>query len=86
MRNALFYDSKKYDDIILPWCTYTEPEIAHVGKYPYDLEKDGIKFDTYYKFFDKLDRALCEGTTGIMKIHVKEVKYHLFVNIVLGYR
>ena len=61
IRNALFYDTKDKNDIILPWCTYTEPEIAHVGKYGRELEEEGVKYDTYYKFFDKLDRALCEG-------------------------
>jgi pyruvate/2-oxoglutarate dehydrogenase complex dihydrolipoamide dehydrogenase (E3) component len=34
VRNALFEENKDRRDIIIPWCTYTEPEIAHVGKYP----------------------------------------------------
>jgi pyruvate/2-oxoglutarate dehydrogenase complex dihydrolipoamide dehydrogenase (E3) component len=55
--------------VYLPWCTYTEPEIAHVGKYPTQLDEEGTKYDTYFKFMDKLDRALCEGKYGIMKIH-----------------
>ncbi len=71
VRNALFFDEKDKTKILLPWCTYTEPEIAHVGKYPRELEADGVKFDTYFKFMDKLDRALCEGKYGIMKIHTK---------------
>jgi pyruvate/2-oxoglutarate dehydrogenase complex dihydrolipoamide dehydrogenase (E3) component len=69
VRNALFYAENDRSKVHLPWCTYTEPEIAHVGKYPRELESEGTKFDTYFKFMDKLDRALCEGKYGIMKIH-----------------
>jgi pyruvate/2-oxoglutarate dehydrogenase complex dihydrolipoamide dehydrogenase (E3) component len=69
VRNALFEERHDRTKVILPWCTYTEPEIAHVGKYPRELDAEGIKFDTYFKFMDKLDRALCEGKYGIMKIH-----------------
>lgn len=71
VRNALFYGQNDKSKIILPWCTYTHPEIAHVGKYPRELNEEGIAFDTYHKFMDKLDRALCEGTYGIMKIHTR---------------
>lgn len=42
-----------------------------MGRFPYELANMGINYDTYFKFFDRLDRALCEGTTGIMKIHTK---------------
>lgn len=36
------------------------------------MKEEGVEFDTYFKFFDKLDRATCEGKTGIMKIHCKK--------------
>ena len=72
VRNALFFAENDRTKILLPWCTYTEPEIAHVGKYPRELEAEGVKFDTYFKFMDKLDRAICEGKYGIMKIHTKQ--------------
>lgn len=69
VRNALFEANNDKSKVHLPWCTYTQPEIAHVGKYSHELESEGVKFDTYFKFMDKLDRALCEGDYGIMKIH-----------------
>ena len=72
VRNALFGESHDRHKVILPWCTYTEPEIAHVGLYPRELDAQGVKFDTYFKFMDKLDRAICEGKYGIMKIHTKQ--------------
>jgi pyruvate/2-oxoglutarate dehydrogenase complex dihydrolipoamide dehydrogenase (E3) component len=33
--------------LILPWCTYTEPEIAHVGLYEAEAKKKGFKVETY---------------------------------------
>ena len=42
VRNALFFDNKDHTQVLLPWCTYTEPEIAHVGKYPRELEAAGV--------------------------------------------
>jgi len=70
--NALF--NKKIDrrTVHLPWSTYTDPEIAHVGKYPSQLDSDGVQYDTYLKSFDKLDRAICEGKKGFVKIHTEK--------------
>ncbi|MEP6574673.1 MAG: FAD-dependent oxidoreductase, partial [Gemmatimonadota bacterium] len=33
VQNALFHGRKRLSDLTIPWCTYTEPEIAHVGVY-----------------------------------------------------
>jgi len=72
IKNALFFKSEKVSQIILPWCTYTDPEIAHVGKYPGDLEAEGTKFDTYTKEFKENDRAICDSNEiGYVKIHTK---------------
>lgn len=72
IRNALFFGSQDYTKVVLPWCTYTSPEVAHVGKYPHQLEAEGVEFDTHIKYYDKLDRALCDGEKGIMKVHCKK--------------
>lgn len=39
----------KFSDLLIPWATYTEPEVAHVGLYPRDLEAKGIAFETFTK-------------------------------------
>ena len=75
IQNALFFGTGKFSSLIIPWCTFTEPEIAHVGLYPHDMEVRSIKFDTYIKHFSDNDRSICEGeeaTLGFVKIHVKE--------------
>ena len=66
-RNA-FLENSKVDrtKTFLPWTTYTEPEISHVGKYAHELQQE--EFDTYTKFYERLDRAHCEGKSGMLKI------------------
>ena len=72
VRNALFFGSIDKRTMLVPWCTYTEPEIAHVGKYSWQLDSLGVPYDTYHKFYQRLDRAICEGKRGFIKIHTKK--------------
>ena len=71
--NALFMGRQKLSDLVIPWCTYTEPEIAHVGLYPKQAEKAGIKIDTYRESFGNVDRAVTDGQeSGIIKVHTEK--------------
>jgi len=77
IQNALFavgpFGKKKASDLIIPWATYTSPEIAHVGLYPNDASKAGIEIDTYTQHFDHVDRAILEGAVeGFVKVHTKK--------------
>jgi pyruvate/2-oxoglutarate dehydrogenase complex dihydrolipoamide dehydrogenase (E3) component len=70
--NALFMGRGKQSGLTIPWCTYTDPEIAHVGMYEREAKAQGISFDTYTTPFKQVDRALAEGDTeGFVKIHVR---------------
>lgn len=40
-------DKNKQSDLLIPWCTYTEPEVAHVGKYEAELKEAGVEFESY---------------------------------------
>src|ERR1043166_913964 len=72
IQNALFLGRKKLSALTMPWCTYTEPEIAHVGLYEREAEERGIALDTYTQPFEKVDRAITDGDTdGFVKIHVR---------------
>ena len=72
IRNALFKGRAKASALTIPWCTYTSPEIAHVGLYPAEAEKQGIDVDTYTQELDHVDRAILEGETeGFVRVHVK---------------
>jgi pyruvate/2-oxoglutarate dehydrogenase complex dihydrolipoamide dehydrogenase (E3) component len=73
IRNALFFGRDKFSDLLIPWATYTDPEVAHVGLYEHDLESRNIPYQTFRKDFDHVDRAILEGTTnGWVKVHVKK--------------
>jgi pyruvate/2-oxoglutarate dehydrogenase complex dihydrolipoamide dehydrogenase (E3) component len=73
IRNALFKGRAKASALVIPWCTYTSPEIAHVGLYPKEAEAKGIAIDTYTQELSDVDRAVLEGETeGFVRIHTKK--------------
>lgn len=73
IQNALFRGSKKLSALAVPWCTYTDPEIAHVGVYENGSEKDGVPIDTYRCDLKEVDRAVTDGDDeGFIKAHVKK--------------
>ncbi len=58
---------------MVPWCTYTDPEIAHVGLYAEDAEKRGIEIDTLTLPLADVDRAVLDGADeGFLRLHVKK--------------
>jgi pyruvate/2-oxoglutarate dehydrogenase complex dihydrolipoamide dehydrogenase (E3) component len=73
IQNALFARTKKTDGLIVPWSTYTEPEIAHVGLFPEEARKRGVETDTFTCSFDDVDRAILDGEeNGIVEIYAKK--------------
>lgn len=74
IQNALFPGPRKrISKLIIPWCTYTDPEIAHVGLYPNQAVSKGIEIDTYVVAMSEVDRAVAEGDDeGFLKVHVKK--------------
>ena len=72
IQNALFFGRSRASALTIPWCTYTEPEIAHVGLYEHDAAAAGIEVDTFVRELKDVDRAIAEGDDeGFVKIHVK---------------
>src|SRR6059058_4828635 len=61
IQNALFLGRKKASALTMPWCTYTDPEIAHVGLYERDARERGVEVDTYVREFKEVDRAVLDG-------------------------
>ena len=61
------------DTLHIPWCTYTEPEIAHVGMYEKDARAKGIEVETYTFMLDEVDRAILDGQeNGFARIHLRK--------------
>jgi len=73
IQNALFLGRKKASALTMPWCTYTDPEIAHVGLYELDARERGLEVDTYVREFKDVDRAVLDGEKeGFVKFHVRK--------------
>ena len=62
IRNSLFFGSERVSNLIVPWVTYTEPEIAHVGISLPEATARGLPIQIVSMSFDELDRAILDGT------------------------
>ncbi len=75
IQNAFFpfAGRKRVSALSIPWCTYTDPEIAHVGLYERDAAAKGIDIQTFTIPMSEVDRAIAEGEEeGFVRIHVKK--------------
>ncbi|HEY3243039.1 MAG TPA: FAD-dependent oxidoreductase [Phycisphaerae bacterium] len=73
VRNALFLGRQRLSALTIPWCTYTDPEIAHVGLYVRQAHDQDIPVKTFTIPMHDVDRAIADGQeVGFVKIHVKE--------------
>jgi pyruvate/2-oxoglutarate dehydrogenase complex dihydrolipoamide dehydrogenase (E3) component len=61
LTNALFLGRKKASALVVPWCTYTSPEVAHVGLYEQEAHARGVATDTITVPLHDVDRARLDG-------------------------
>jgi pyruvate/2-oxoglutarate dehydrogenase complex dihydrolipoamide dehydrogenase (E3) component len=61
LSNALLHLPRKADYTNLPWCTYTEPELASIGMNEKRATKAGIEYSVWTEEFRANDRSLAEG-------------------------
>ena len=72
LKNALFFGRSKASKLVVPWCTYTSPEVAHVGISADEAREDGVAITTLTVPFAEVDRAILEGETrGFIRVHLK---------------
>ena len=72
IQNALFFGKKRLSALHMPWCTYTAPEVAHVGLYERDARARRIAVDIYRRAFAEVDRAIADGAEdGFVKVMVR---------------
>ena len=78
IQNALFphpfaLGYANVDSLIMPWCTFTEPEVAHVGLYEKDAKAKGVEVETYTFKLDEVDRAILDGEDeGFARVHIQK--------------
>lgn len=72
VRNALFFGRGKAGDLVIPWCTYTAPEVAHVGIPADEAARRGAEVQTITIPMAEVDRAKTDGETeGFCRIHLR---------------
>lgn len=68
--NALFLARRRTTDLVMPWCTYTDPEIAHAGYYEKDARNAGFDVATITQPLEQVDRAILDGEDeGFARLH-----------------
>jgi pyruvate/2-oxoglutarate dehydrogenase complex dihydrolipoamide dehydrogenase (E3) component len=73
VQNALFGGRERLSDLVIPWCTFTDPAIAHVGLYVREANRMNIPIKTFTVPMHEIDRAVTDSEEGgFVKIHVKE--------------
>jgi pyruvate/2-oxoglutarate dehydrogenase complex dihydrolipoamide dehydrogenase (E3) component len=73
IQNALFLGRAKASALTIPWCTYTDPEVAHVGLYAKQAHEKGIPVQTFVQPLAEVDRAVLDGgPDGFVKIHIRQ--------------
>lgn len=74
VQNALFGPAgrRRLSGLVMPWCTYTDPEVAHVGLNERRAREEGVAVDTLVRHLGDVDRARTDGETdGFVKVHVR---------------
>ncbi len=85
VRNALFAGRARVDRLIVPWCTYTKPELAQVGATRQQLEAGGQDFDRFRFAFADLDRGRTDGDAeGFAEVRVARGSDRLLGATVVG--
>jgi pyruvate/2-oxoglutarate dehydrogenase complex dihydrolipoamide dehydrogenase (E3) component len=70
IQNALFFGRKKASALVIPWCTYTDPEIAHVGLSESEARERGLDVTTITVPLAEIDRAVLDGESdGFARVH-----------------
>jgi pyruvate/2-oxoglutarate dehydrogenase complex dihydrolipoamide dehydrogenase (E3) component len=85
IRNALFLGKEKMSSLLIPYATFTSPEIASVGLYESDLKEKGIEFRIIEKHFKNNDRAITDDATqGMVRIRVGSKTDQIYGATIVG--
>ena len=80
--NAVFHLPRKTDYTLLPWCTYTDPELASIGMNETSARNAGLDYTVWTEAFQDNDRSLAEGETmGMVKMILDKKEKPLGVQI-----
>ncbi len=70
LQNALFYGRRRASALVIPWTTYTDPELAHVGVSHADVNASGGRLQSITVELSNVDRAVVDDDTdGFVQVH-----------------
>jgi pyruvate/2-oxoglutarate dehydrogenase complex dihydrolipoamide dehydrogenase (E3) component len=73
IQNSLFMGRAKASRLIIPWCTYTSPEVAHVGISARKAAEQGLQVNTFTQPLAGVDRAILDGEDqGFVRVHCRK--------------
>ena len=73
VQNALLRRAHRWSEVVIPSCTYTDPEIARVGLSVREANERGIPVKTFTIPMHEIDRAVADSeTAGFVKVHLRE--------------
>jgi pyruvate/2-oxoglutarate dehydrogenase complex dihydrolipoamide dehydrogenase (E3) component len=76
---------KRMESNLIPWVTFTDPELGSVGASESELRERGIKFEIYEFPYGKVDRALAEGgLPGIIRVFARSRDGKIYGASVVG--
>jgi pyruvate/2-oxoglutarate dehydrogenase complex dihydrolipoamide dehydrogenase (E3) component len=72
VQNALFWPMRRASRLVIPRCTYTDPEVGQVGLTRAEAAEQGIDIDTLHVPMSGVDRAIVDGeTAGFAEVYVR---------------
>lgn len=73
VQNALMRAEQRLSNAAMPWCTYCDPEIAHIGLHVWEARQQSIPIKSFTVMMHDVDRAITDGQDiGFVKIHIAE--------------
>ncbi len=86
VQNTLFAPTAAVDQLIVPHCTYTKPEVASVGPSEETLDRDGVAYDIYEFDFTELDRGRAEiDGEGFARVYTKKGSDEILAATIVGH-
>ncbi|HLX46601.1 MAG TPA: FAD-dependent oxidoreductase [Bryobacteraceae bacterium] len=87
VKNALLGARAKIESGQISWCTYSDPELAHVGAWEDQLKNRDVRYEVYKLPYSDVDRAVTESeSTGLIKVFVKARTGVVLGTAILGAR
>jgi pyruvate/2-oxoglutarate dehydrogenase complex dihydrolipoamide dehydrogenase (E3) component len=71
--NAFGKRRERNSHLLIPWCTFCDPEIAHIGMQVWDARQQGVPVKTFTIMMQDVDRAMTDGQDdGFVKLHIRD--------------